>query len=341
VKLARGAIGRALDRPDAQVRFYLFHGSDEGQSRAHAQRLLAALGASRFVVAGSDVKSDPALLAAEAGAMSLFGGTRLIWIEPAGEEIADGVSALLEAGATESPVVAIAGALKKTSALLKLADASAAALSYVSYVPEGQDAQRMVAEVGRTFGLKIGPAVAARVASACGNNQSVVGQELQKLALYINASTEAPKELEHQALDEVGADLPEGDYLRLADMALSGRGREVAEELSMLVSSGAGDVIPLVRSLQRRLLMLAPARARVERGESAAAVMTAIDKSLFYKEKPLVARLLQQWDAAGLARLMERSGRLEQDSMLTPLPPAEALAEELLAIARQARRNAV
>ena len=56
--------------------------------------------------------------------MSLFGGPRAIWVEPAGDEIAAGVEALLEASAAESPVVAIAGALRKTSALLKLAEAA-------------------------------------------------------------------------------------------------------------------------------------------------------------------------------------------------------------------------
>ena len=50
----------------------------------------------------------------------------MIWVEPAGDEIADGVEALLEAPSVESPVVAIAGALRKTSALLKLAEAIAA-----------------------------------------------------------------------------------------------------------------------------------------------------------------------------------------------------------------------
>ena len=43
------------------------------------------------------MKADPATLADEAGAMSLFGGKRAIWVEPAGDEIADGVEALLEA----------------------------------------------------------------------------------------------------------------------------------------------------------------------------------------------------------------------------------------------------
>jgi DNA polymerase-3 subunit delta len=338
MKIARGAIARALDRPDPNVRFYLLHGADEGQSRSHARRLLASLGATRFPVSASAIKADPALLADEAGAMSLFGGARLIWIEPAGDEIAGGVEALLEAAAPESVTVAIAGALRKTSALLKLAEGSPVALSYVSYIPEGQDAERMVAEVGRTFGLKIAASVAARVAESCGNDQAIVRQELAKLALYLDAAPESPKELDHDSLDAVGADLPEGDFLRIADLALSGRVRDVAGELGLL-TSGGGEAIPILRSLQRRLLMLAPARARVERGESPGAVMTSIEKSLFFKDKALVGSLLQQWDAKALARAFDRAGKLERDAMLTPVPPLEALAEELVAIARVARRS--
>ena len=50
----------------------------------------------------------------------------------------------------------------------------------------------------------------------------------------------------------------------------------------------------MVRALQRRLLMLAPARARMERGESRDAVMTSMGKSLFWKDKPLIGKLLSQ-----------------------------------------------
>ena len=337
MKIARGAVARALDKPDPNARFYLFYGSDEGQSRSHAQRLLATLGATRFHLTGSAVKSDPALLADEAGAMSLFGGPRLIWIEPAGDEIAAAVEALLDAPPPESITIAIAGALKKTSALLKLAEGSRSALTYVSYVPEGADAERMVTEVGRTLGLKVPQAVAARVAESCANDQAVVRQELIKMALYIDAAPESPKELGHDALDAVGADLPEGDFLRIADLALSGDVRQVADELALLVAGG-GEAIPILRSLQRRLLMLAPVRARVERGESAGAVMTSIEKGLFFKDKALVSRLLQRWDSRRLARALDRAGQLERDSMLTPIPPLDALAEELIALARAGRR---
>lgn len=338
MKASKPSIARAVDQPNPQVRFYLFHGPDEAQSRAWGQRLVEGLGASKFVIGAGAVKSDPASLADEAGAMSLFGGVRVIWIEPAGDDIAAGLEALLESPGTESPVVAIAGALRKTSALLKLAETSPHALAFAAYMPEGQDAQRMVIDVGRRFGLKISSPIASRLADQCGNDQAIVAQELQKLALYIDASPNAPKELDHEPIDAVGADTTEGDFARLADLALGGELAELADELSRMPAGGS-EAISVVRSLQRRLLVLAPARARMECGESADAVMTSFGKSLFWKDKPVISRMLSQWDSDRLARISQRAGMLERALMFSPAPQQEALGEELLAIAREARRR--
>jgi DNA polymerase-3 subunit delta len=336
MKATRGTIDRTVDQPGAGTRFFLFHGPDEAQSRALAARLLEGLGATKFLMTAGAVKSDPASLVDEAGAMSLFGGKRLIWIEPAGDEIAEGVAALLEAPASESPVAAIAGALRKTSALLKIGEGSPQALAFAAYVPEGQDAERMVIDVGRRFGLKISPPVAARLADSSGNDQAIVAQELQKLALYVGASPQAPKELDHGAVDAVGADTAEGDLLRLADLALGGEINELADELARLPTGGS-EAIPVIRSLQRRLLLLAPARARVECGEDVDAVMTSLGKALFWKDKAKIRRMLAKWGAEDLATVAERAGKLERSLMFTAAPDREALGEELLAIARKAR----
>lgn len=338
MKVTKQSIGRTVDQPNPQTRFYLFYGPDEAQSRALAQRLLTSTGATKSVIAGGAVKSDPAVLSDEAGAMSLFGGKRLIWVEPAGEEILAGVQGLLDLAAAESPVVAIAGALRSSSALVKLAEASPLAAAFVSYVPEGQDAERMVVDVGRSFGLKINSTVAARIAASCANDQALVSQELQKLALYIDASPHSPKELDHDAVDAVGTDEAEGDVMRLADLALSGDVGGLSEELARLMPGGS-DTIPVVRSLQRRLLMLAPARARVERGESPDAVMTSMGKALFWKDKAAFKAMLSSWDAERLARIAERTGKLERALIFSPAPQQESLGEELLAIAREARRR--
>jgi DNA polymerase-3 subunit delta len=338
MKAAKASIGRAVDQPNADIRFYLFHGPDEAQSRALGARLLEALGATKFQLTTGAIKAEPASLVDEAGAMSLFGGKRAVWIEPATRDIEEGVAALLDGPAPESPVVAIAGALPKTSPLLKLAEGSPLALSFAAYAPEGQEAVRMVVDVGRRYGLKISAPVAQRLADAAGNDQAIVAQELQKLALYVDASPHAPKDLDHEAIEAVGADMAEGDFQRLADLALGGSVEELAEELARLPATGS-EAIPVVRSLQRRLLMLAPARARIERGERVDAVMALIERSLFFRDKAKVGRMLATWSAEDLATVAERAGRLERVLMFTPVPDREALGEELLAIARKARSS--
>ncbi len=338
MKATKQSVARALDEPNPQTRLYLFHGPDEAQSRALGERLVEALRARKSVIASTTLKADPASLVDEAGAMSLFGGRQVIWIEPATKDIEGAVQALLEAPVTESAVVAIAGVLARTSSLLKLAEASPRALACASYAPEGRDAERMVVEVGRRFGLKISSPVAAHLADNCANDQAIVAQELQKLALYVDASPHSPKQLEQEAIEAVGAESAEGSSGRLVDLALGGNISELVDELERIPASGS-EAIPVVRSLQRRLLMLVPARARLERGESLDEVMTSLGKSLFWKEKPIVAQMLSNWNAERLARIAERAGALERSLMFSSAPAQEALGEELIAIALQARRR--
>ena len=339
MKAVKASLSRALERPDPAIRFYLFHGPDESGSRALAIQLLRGLGdAEKFIVMGQSVKTDPAALADEAGAMALFGGKRAIWIEPAGDEIADGVSALLDASASESAVVALASVLRKTSALLKLAESHPAALAHCSYVPEGRDMERVVGELAHKAGLRVMPDIAQRLASAANNNQAIAAQELEKFAIYLGADPSNPRELDHATVDLLGADSAESDLMRLGDLALAGRMDELLDELSRLPHGGP-EAIPILRSLQRRLLMLAPLRARIEHGERVDGVMASMGKALFWKDKPLVQRLLSTWSALRLAEAASRISALERQLMLSPVSDEAALGETLIAIARAATRS--
>jgi DNA polymerase-3 subunit delta len=337
VRPAKGTLGKALDRPDPAIRFYLFYGPDEGQSRAHGERLLKALEAEKAAIAAQSAKADPALLADEAAAIGLFGGKRALWLEPAGDEIAMAIDALLEAPSIESPVIAIGGALRKTSPLVKLAEEDAHALAHISYELGERDAERVVEELAREEGLRLGPGIAARIAGATGNERGIIAQELVKLALHAGATPDHPKTIERDILDEIGAGA-EGDWMRLGDLALAGDLARLSHELD--ASAADADPVTLVRALQRRLLMLAPIRARVDRGARPHDAVTSAGKAVFFKEKDLVIRLVSLWDSEALARALERSGALERKLMSADSPPpADALEEELVAIARTARRR--
>lgn len=329
-------LSRSLDSPDPNVRFYFFHGYGPSQSRAHAERLLKGLRADKAPLAAADLKSDPASLADEAGAIELFGGRRALWIEPAGEEIAEAVEALLQAGAAESPVIAVAGGLKKSSRLLQLAEAHALALTHQSYELSDRDAEKLVEELAAMEGLRPAPGVAAQIVASANGERGVITQEVTKFALFIGASPEKPAVLDSEALEAVGAG-SEGEWIHLGDLALSGDAAAVADELSR--TSGQ-DPISLLRAIQRRLLMLAPLRARVDEGRRLHDVVTSAGKAVFFKEKELVAKLLSMWDSPAIARLLERIGALERELMRSVSPPeVESMGEELVAVARAARRR--
>ena len=104
-----------------------------------------------------------------------------------------------------------------------------------------------------------------------------------------------PKELDHDAIDAVGADSAEGDFQRLADLALGGEIDELAEELARLPAGG------IEGNSGRPLAAAAAADAcagarRIERGERLDAVMTSLGRSLFWKDKPRFERMLSQVD---------------------------------------------
>jgi DNA polymerase-3 subunit delta len=333
VKLAKTTVGQAVDRPDPKRRFYLFFGPDDSQSRGLAARLHAALGAEKIVISAAELKGDAGRLAGEAGTISMFGEPRLLWIDPASEDIFAAVTQLLAAGQVECPTVAIAGALRKTSELRKLAEAHPAAATFEAYPLEARDASRLVTETGAREGLRVSPPLAARIAAAANADGGVIAQELAKYALFLGASPAAPQDLDDEVLDLLGADSGDSNAGRPGDLALAGDLPRLAEELERLEGAGI-DPIGVVRALQRRLLALAPLRARVEAGQPVGAVMA----SVWGRDKDAVARILPRWRSDRLAQALERAGRLERAIMLSGVDPRAALGEELLHLARAAGR---
>jgi DNA polymerase-3 subunit delta len=339
VKANRQQVERALRSPSADIRFILLYGPDEAGSRALAKSLAAAIGAEaeRIDLSGSVLKADPARLADEAASISLFGGARYVWVDPVGDEALDAAAALTEAPTAGNPVVMIAGALKPTSKLLKLALAAPCALAFASYVPEGKDADRLVLDMGREYGLEMRPDVARRIAEAAAGNRGIIAQELAKYAAFVDAAPDRPQHLDHDAVDSLGAASEEGDLSRLVDSVSGGDAPALQAELVRLSSEGI-EGIPLIRAMLRRMTLLASLRAEVERGNSVDTVMASRGKSLFWKEKPVIAQQLGRWRsdvaAKAIGRLLEAERQVKAPGGLG----AAAVSEELFAICRQAAR---
>jgi DNA polymerase III subunit delta len=336
VIVKRPEIERALDRPTDSIRCFLLYGPDEAGSHALADRLANAMGAEaeRIDLDGPALAKDPALLADEAASSSLFGGARHIRVRANGDEIADAVEALLANAQPGNPVAIMAGALKPSSRLVKLASSSPQILACVSYPPEGRDADQLVIGLGNALGLRISPEIARRLFDAAAGDRAVAAQELEKIAAFLDAGEGSPREVDAAILEAIGAGEGESDAGALVDAALTGQARRAVEELKQLGDAGE-DGIPLVRAMLRRLLQLAAIRSEADRSGIAAA-MNGAGKSLFWKDKSVVEAELRRWNSPDLALLIERMTAAQAALLSSGSTGAVAASQELLQVVRAA-----
>jgi DNA polymerase III subunit delta len=337
VKVKEPQIAKALDNPDGSVRLYLLYGPDDAGSRTLAARLERAMGpdAERVDLDGATLKEDPAQLADEAASLSLFGNKRHIRVA-GGDECAGAVIALLEAERSGNPVVFLAGALKPTSALMKAALDHPAVLAFQGYRPEAAGLATLAISIGRTCGLRLHPGVAARLAANCLGDRGILEREIEKLALYLDAAPDRPREASDDAVADIGADLGEADTSRLVNAVLGGDLGVLAKELGEIEIGNAW--VPTLRALQRRLILLARLRADVDAGKSASAVVSALGKSLFYKEHSAVTGQVSRWTSVRIATASARLFTSEGAMVASGTAGHVIAAQELVAIARVGQR---
>lgn len=337
MKVKDAQMARALDALDPGVRLFLLYGPDEAGSRALAGRLDRAMGpdGERIDLDGATLKDDPARLADEAASISMFGDRRYIRVV-GGDECAASITALLELETDANPVVMIAGALKPASALLKATLDHPATLACISYKPEGASAEALAVTIGRGVGLRLGPGVARRLADNCLGDRGVLEREIEKIALCLDAAPDRPRDASEEALDAIGADLGESDTGKLVNAVMAGDVAATARALLEIEADNAW--VPALRALQRRIVLLARMRSEVDAGKSSGAVVGAMGKSLFWKDKDAVSRDLGRWPSAKLATASARVFAAEGAMMARGTAGHVLAGEELITIARVAER---
>jgi len=159
-------------------------------------------------------------------------------------------------------------------------------------------------------------------------------RELEKLALYLDASPERPRELDDAALDDVGADLGDSEMSRAIDAAIDGRPDLLGTELARLEEAGVSQ-IPVLRQLVRRLMTLAELRAEVDGGASAGTVIERV----FFRERAATGRALRTWSAPKISEAIQRA-RLAERAIMSSGTAGTVLAQSaIVAVARMAARQ--
>ncbi|MPT48617.1 MAG: DNA polymerase III subunit delta [Sphingobium sp.] len=336
----RPQMEKALDAPSADIRLYLLYGPDEAGHIALVKRLERAMGdgAERIDLDGATLKGDPARLADEAASLSMFGDKRWIRIAPIGDESLPAVEALLEAPQAGNPVVAIGTTLKNTSKLVKYCIGHPAAMPFIGYEPDARDAAQIIMGLARENGLRLSPDLARTVASAAGNDRALMANEVEKIALYLDAAPDRPAEVTEEVVAALSAETAEADIGPLVNAVFGGDVDRLQQELARLAVSGTA-LAAVTRPLIGRAVLLGQIHADARRnGTSPDQAIEAMGKAIFFKEKGNITQQARSWPLPSIERLMHRLLDAERATRNSRGPGEVAVRQELLTIARQAAR---
>ncbi len=284
----------------ADVRLLLLHGYDQSASRDLAGQIVAgqaATGAGVTELIGAALKDDPQALLAAVTSLSMFGDRELLRIDGLDDDGLVAVEGLL-AGPAGYPVLGVAGALKKGSKLLALAEKHPAVAACQQYEATLRDAGRLLNDMAGPLGLRLDRAVAEALFALADGDRMIMRRELEKFALYKDAMPGTPQALTLDDLAALGITL--GDAELFAPIAAITTG-DAAEATDLLARLPDGTAIPLLRALERRLAQLALLRTEVDAGRSPGDVIEGQGRAIMFKDKPALTKALALWDQPRLA----------------------------------------
>lgn len=340
MKVKDGEIVRRFHSQPDSIRLALLCGPNATRCQALADEIVAPLSASaeRVDLTIADLSDNPACLHDEANSASLFGDKRYIMLRlNSGEAVraAAAIENLLVSDTIGDPVIVAAPGMADKTALAKLITAAPDALIATCYETSAGDAINAIAGMARSEGVKMDRNLAAAVAALTSNDLTLAKLEIEKIALYLDATPDQPQAADPDILSILGAENDEEDLGIIYNAALNGDAKTLSTELATAAAIGLSE-IGLIRLLLRHLNKLAELRTKLDQGSS-------IDKitkhpSVFWKDRDNYARQLRIWSAQNIARLVDRILALEVALKSSGQPDDILLQQELLTIVRKAAK---
>jgi DNA polymerase-3 subunit delta len=213
------------------------------------------------------------------------------------------------------------------------------------YPPDLRTASEAVRQMASAAGLRMGGDLAERIARATGLDSRLAQSEVNKLALYLDASPERPRNADTEALDAIGARTEEDGFAPLVNAVLGGEPGRLSGELRRMRELGMSPV-GLLLAFERRAAQLTALAAKLGNGKQAGGgdirgLMEAerAARRVFWKDERDLAAQLKLWRGRRLERLVERLIGLHR-ALLGNSQSAELLmAQGLTEITRAALRR--
>jgi DNA polymerase III subunit delta len=327
-----------VKRAPREMIFFLVHGNDEGLIRERARGIVNALldgdaDPLRLIrFDGDALAREPGSLAEEADAISMFGGSRVIWIELQARDIAPALEPLFKAPPRDCAIVVEAGSLKKGTALRSAFEKMGNGASIECYPDDRRSVAALIDAEVRHAGLTIAPDVRDYLVSFLGADRMTTRGEIAKLLLY----AEGRGVVTIADVEAIVSDAAPSTLDDAVDHAFLGDNAGIEETANRYFSDG-GDPGSLLRVIVARALLLHRLRLAMDEGRSLEAALQTQYVRLSPVRRGALERQVGRWSSLKLGALL-RSLRAAAANVRRDAAIAQAIAVRALwAIASAAR----
>jgi len=281
------------------------------------------------VVRGDVLVQDGARLSAEANALSMMGGRRVVRIEDAKDALAPALRDYLTSPNLNTLVILEAGELGPRSPVRLLVEKAQNAAALPCYAEDARDTTNLIRSSLQEQGYSISSDASSWLAAQTAGDRGRVRQEIEKLVTYM-------RDTKQISLDDVQACCGAAGDRSLDDLVYSAGGGKPEEALKSYQTLLAEGIPPIaiLRALQGHFRRLHLARARMDNGEDAETIMKTLQPPVFFKLEASFRAQIQKRGLSSLEKIMDRLMQIEAQCKRTGTPAETLCAQALLAISR-------
>lgn len=336
MKISAATVHSFCKKPTPSVRAVLVYGANEGLVRERAQTLVAAIADSPSdpfrisEVSSSALARDQGLFFEEVEARSLTGQRRVLIINDADDRLTKGLVRVLSETKSDTFLVLCADNLESRSSLRKAFEAQSYLAAIACYADEGASLEAVITQHLSTLNMRPSPETVAWLVEYLGCDRGITRQELDKLALYVEADGRTTIEVEDARLciGDSSVLAAEDLAVRLAD------GHVDASQylLTRLAQDGMSGVA-LLRIVARYFQRLHLVSGALRRGYDVSGALGLLKPQVFWKIRDAFVRQAQAWSVGRLGHALDILLTAEIACKTTTLPEQIVVSRAFLRLA--------
>jgi DNA polymerase-3 subunit delta len=332
-----GEIDRFIAKAGQGPRIVLLFGPDEGAARLRGRAFADAfLGSdadsmSRLEFEADALNSDPARLADEAYAISMFGEKRAILVRQAGKLSKAIWQTLFENPAAEAAIVLIADEMAKNAPLRVAAESNPHVAAIACYLPSTSEIAASVEARCKAAGLSIGLNAKTVLAELLGADQALSESEIDKLIIYCQGKAT----IEIDDIEQTVADSAANAGTEPLDLAFEGNLPAIETAAFRCFRDGLSPAGLISMGLSHVQLLRRLVNARDERNLDGALKQ----ERLHFKREARIRRQAENWTMTGLARALDTLSAAQSQGRATASLEETIALRALWAVSLAARRR--